>query len=79
LDEDMETAAVRKLSRLSGWLGIPHSDVFEWHVGIALSGRLRYQQIYQQICRIPTNGSELRRRPNAQNTLCFLELMNDGE
>jgi hypothetical protein len=33
LNEEMESAAIRQLSRLGGWLGIPHSDVFK-HVGI---------------------------------------------
>jgi hypothetical protein len=34
LNDNVKSAAVRKLSGLGGWLGIPHSDVFE-HVGIA--------------------------------------------
>jgi len=57
LNEDMESATIRNLSRLRGRLGIPHRNVFEGHVGIVLFEGLRYQQKYQQIWRIPTNGS----------------------
>jgi hypothetical protein len=43
LNENVESAAIRKLSRLGGWLGIPHSDVFK-HVGIGPTAGLGYQQ-----------------------------------